>query len=374
MKTYKFVAIIVMAFGFVSCEKSSGEIPEELTYSSKGDYTVILKSNNELKATILGDSKEGLVVQSEAIGFKEIPDNAFKFRTSEEISFYYTSSCQAFIQLYDATDDDRTVFSVFEDVNPCDIYVTAIAHTDDEIFVSYERELVGKDKLYMIRSISIASKGSEISDIELNKKPIDLMPSSGRLFVMTKNEFITDEFHLSVIDLDSKESLIELDLGNDATKLFKNKEEQIIIGYPELHTTLNPITLDKSYTTYGNYTSPGFINTSNTYIDVKGIFYFQKTVESSSVTTVPASYDFKKNSTVVYLYENFLSETELNVKYSIASTTAIGFDDDNGFILIGYQKKGQSEKGGMLRISPAPDFKIIDNIDLEGIPQNIFVQ
>ncbi len=101
--------------------------------------------------------------------------------------------------------------------------------------------------------------------------------------------------------------------------------------------------------------------------------FFQKTITAASIETVPAIYDFEKNNTVVYLYENFLTEAELNVQYNIGMTTSIGYDEKNDFVLIGYQKKGQQNKGGILRISPSPDFKIIDNIDLEGVPQTIFV-
>lgn len=363
-----------MAFSFAACDKSSGEIPEELTYSTTGDYNVILKSNNELKATIIGDAKEGLVVQSEAIGFKNIPDNAIKFRSVEHISFYYTVNCQAFIQQYDPKEDERTVFTVFGDLDPCDIVVTSIAHTATEIFLSYERELVGKDKINMIRIIETSSKGTAYTEIELTKKPIDVIPSSGRLFVMTENEHEINKFHLNVIDLTTKEGLIELDLGGDAKKLLKNNKDQIVISYPDLHTTLDPISLDKTYTMYGEGTAPGFLSTADSFMDSAGKIYFQKTIPSAEISTVPAVYDFEKNSTVVYVFENFLTASELNVKYSIAATTAIGFDDANNYILIGYQKKGQVAKGGILRISPAPDFKIIDNIDLKGVPQHIFVQ
>ena len=55
------------------------------------------------------------------------------------------------------------------------------------------------------------------------------------------------------------------------------------------------------------------------------------------------------------------------MKYSIAQTTSIAYDEKNNYVLIGYQKKGQVDKGGILRITPAPDFKLIDNIDLEGV-------
>lgn len=362
-----------MAFSFTACDKSDVDNTDEVPTALSSKYTVFLQSDNEITATIIGDSDEGFVVKSAATNFTNIPSNSLKFRTAEEVSYYYTINCEATIQLYNATIDTTTIFSVFEDVDPCSIEVTAIAHTKDELFLAYERELAGKNRQYMVRSISLSSGSSEFTDIILDKKPIDLMPASNRLFVMTLNEYVTDEFHLSVIDLKSKENLIELNLGNDATKLLKGKFDKVIISYPELHTTLDPITLDKTYTTYGEDTAPGFLSTIDSFMDSMGKIYFRKTMPLATINTVPAIYDFEKNNTVVYLYENFLSETELNVKYGIAATTAIGYDEKNDYVLIGYQKKGQLGQGGILRISPAPDFKIIDNIDLEGVPQRIFV-
>ena len=94
---------------------------------------------------------------------------------------------------------------------------------------------------------------------------------------------------------------------------------------------------------------------------------------NSDINMVPAIYNFQTNNTIVYLFENFITESDMSVKYKIATTTSIGYDKQNNYMLIGYQKKGEVDKGGILRMTPAPDFNIIDNIDLDGIPQTIFV-
>lgn len=361
-----------MAFSFIACDKSTEENLEELPTAINTNYTVVLKSN-KLTATIIASDEEGLAVKNAATNFEDIPFTALKHRAADEVSYYYTSNCKATIQLYDAVSDTTTMLSVFDDLDPCSIEVTAIAHTEAEMFVSFERDLIGKDKQYIVRIISLASENSTFIDIILDKKPVDLISSSNRLFVMTINEYVTDEFHLSVIDLNTKENLIELDLGNDARKLLKNNSNQIIISYPELHTTLDPMTLDIKYTMYGEGTAPGFLTTIDSFMDTAGRIYFQKIMPTATITAVPAIYDFDKNNTVVYLFENFLSESELNVKYGISATTSIGYDEKNNYVLIGYQKKSDAGKGGILRISPAPDFEVIDNIDLEGVPQTIFV-
>lgn len=372
MKTYTIVALLLMGFSFVSCEKSNEEPTEELPVSYDADYTILLTGTNSLYAQLLGSTANGLTKKNEPSTFVTSAPQFLSFRTKEEISIYSSINCDATVQLYNSKTDQTNVLEVFEDLAACAIEVTAIAHTNNYIVLSYVRELEGKEKQFMLRFIDLAGDSSTFIDVSLEKKPVDLMPSMNKLFVLTLNEFVTNEFHLSVIDLDTKENLMELDLGYDATKLFKSNSGAIIISYPELHTVLNASTLDKEYTLYGSDTVPGFITTKDSFMDSYGRLYFQKSIPSAAIETVPAIYDFDKNNTVVYLYENFMTEAELNIKYDIATTTSIGYDEENDLILIGYQKKGQ-QGGGILRISPTPNFKIIDDIDLDAVPESIFV-
>lgn len=373
MKTYPIVALLLMGLSFVACEKSNDATSEEFPPGTTANYTVFLKGNNRLYTQLLRATADGLALKEEASAFVTGPSESLKFSAAGEISFYTTTNCDATVQVYNAITDKTRILEVFKDLNVCTIEVTAIAHTSEYVLLSYIRELEGKERQFTLRYIPLASDGQPFLDIPLDKKPIELMPSSSRLFVLTQNEFVTDEFHLSVFDMTSKERLIELDLGYNAKKLFKNNAGDLIISYPELHTLLNASTLDKKYTMYGDNTEPGFISTKDSFMDSYGRLYFQKTIPTARVETVPASYDFEKNNTVVYLYENFLTETELTVKYNIAATTTIGYDEQNDVVLIGYQKNGPQGKGGILRISPAPDFKLLDNIDLEAVPQSIFV-
>ncbi len=373
MKTYNIVAYFIMALSFVACEKSAEDSPEEIAAEVPTNYTVFLSSSNKLNAVNLDTSDDELVIKNSVASFLEIPTEYVKFRNSDEISFYYTSNCEANIALYNATKNTANSIQVFQDLDPCSIEVTAINHTADLIFIAFERELLGKDKQNVVRIISLSANTDNYIDITLDKKPVDLITSSNRLFVLTLNEFVTDENHLSVFDIHTNQQIIELDLGYNAMKLFKNSSEQIIISYPELHTTLNPVSLDKTYTTYGDNTAPDFITTKDSFLDSSGKMYFQKAMPNSEIDMVPAIYNFQTNNTVVYLFENFLTESDMNVKYKIASTTSIGYDEQNNYMLIGYKKKDEVNKGGILRITPAPDFNIIDNIDLDGVPQAIFV-
>ncbi|WP_430425590.1 hypothetical protein [Maribacter litoralis] len=374
MKTYNFVACFLLAFSFVACEKSTDEQLEETVIETDiaVDYTVFLKANDNINAAVVSTGQDNLVVGEEVASFGLIPANAIKFKSSSSLGYYYTANCEASLQWYNAEEQLSKTIQVFTDDNACDINVTAVAYDEVDMFIAYERDLLGKDKHFVVRRGSL-NNPENYAEITLYNKPVDVVVSSNKLFVLTLNEFVSNEYHLTIIDLNSNDVLITLDLGYDALRLFKNNTDQIIVSYPELHTTIDPITLDKTYTTYGEDTAPGFITTNDFFMDGNGKFYFQKNMQGANITEVPATYDFEKNSTVVYLYENFLSDAELNVKFNIANTTAIAYDDKNNYILVGYEKNGSGDIGGILRITPSPDFEFVDNIDLSGIPQTIFI-
>ncbi|WP_291960258.1 hypothetical protein [Maribacter sp.] len=374
MKTYKYVACFVLGLSFFACEKSSEQVEDNIAPNLQVEYTVFLQNNNVLNGVVLGSGEDEFSVKSSLSTFSDFPSNAIKYRTKTDISYFATTNCKATLQWFNSENSESTSVALFEDINACDINVHAMARFNEIVAVAYERDLLGKDKQFVVRLNSFVGSVNSPTEIILDKKPVDLLFSSNRLFVLTLNEFVTEEYHLSAIDLNTNEILMELDLGLDAKRLFANNVGEIIVSYPKLHTIIDPVTLDKSYTSYGDNTEPGFVTTSDFFMDNAGKIYFQKNVPSAEITEVPAIYDFEKNSTVVYLFENFLTETELNIKYDIAQTTSVAYDEANNYVLIGYQKKGQVDKGGILRITPAPDFKLIDNIDLDGVPNTIFIK
>ncbi|MGC1514307.1 MAG: hypothetical protein WA810_01915 [Maribacter sp.] len=373
MKTYSIAALLLVAFSFVSCEKSEVETTKEVSETFTANYTVISKNNNRLNTQLLGSTESSLTLKSEVSAFIELPSNSLKYRTADRISYFSTENCTANLQIYRPSSDETVLYEVFSDLDVCDIQVTAITHTNDYVALSYIQELAGKNFQYTVRFISLTEETPTFTEVTLDKKPVRMVSSTNRLFVLTVNEFVTDEYHMSVINSVSNEILIELDLGFDANSLFTNKAGEVIIGYPELHTTLNPSTLVQKYTVYADDTAPGFESSNDFFMDAAGKLFFQKTVLTAEINIVPATYDFVANNTVVYLYENFLTEAQMNVAFDIKATTTLGFDAANNIMLIGYEKKGTQQTGGILRVTPAPDFKLIDNTDLEGIPQAIFV-
>ncbi len=92
----------------------------------------------------------------------------------------------------------------------------------------------------------------------------------------------------------------------------------------------------------------------------------------TSYPNIPAVYDFENNTAILYYYENFLSEQEQLVEFEIGDTSMVSYDAKNNLILIGYQKSGDPDKGGLLRIRPIPNPAFIDNIDLNGVPFQMY--
>ena len=89
---------------------------------------------------------------------------------------------------------------------------------------------------------------------------------------------------------------------------------------------------------------------------------------------VAAMYDFETNNTVLYAYENFLTETQRDLEFEIKSTTMVGYDEKNNLLLIGYSKTGGSKKGGLLRIKLGLEPEFVDNLDLDGAPYALFIK
>ena len=135
-----------------------------------------------------------------------------------------------------------------------------------------------------------------------------------------------------------------------------------------MHTTYNSTTLDFNYTNYPDGKSPNFVGTTFKHFDLAGKMYYAASAgENSSYSHIPAIYDFENQLTVLYAFENFLTEAQRNVQFSIENTTAVNYDEKNNLLLVGYAKSDGSG-GGILRIKPAPEPTFIGNLDLSGIP------
>jgi hypothetical protein len=375
MKTYASVVGMLSALLLLSCSKSQVEPVNEGENPVAADYAILLQSASSLSQVFLNEDADGLKTNPKESNFPGFANPDLSYRTDSKLSlFHKTGNCLGKVLIYDFSTDTNDEFELFNDLGSCDITVTAISHTDSRLFVSYVIEVVGKDKEYFVRTVNLASENKVFVDLEMMKRPIGLVPTSNRLFILTFDEDITDQNGISVMEIVSGTLIHEMNLGFDASRIFKNQKGDIIISYPTLHTTLNPTTLEIAYTQYGEGTEPKFIDSETVSFDLQGKMYYQLKTLEGATETIPAVYDFDTNTAVLYYFENFLSESQLNVEFEVSSATSVQYDDKNDLILIGYEKSGTQKRGGLMRITTSPDLTFVDNIDLEGVPYAIFVE
>jgi len=197
-----------------------------------------------------------------------------------------------------------------------------------------------------------------------------MVVTNNRLFVLTVDAEHTEERNIAVIEKSSKETIHEISLGAAVGKMFVKPDGNIIISYPTQHTALNSIDLTFTNTQYTEGTEPMFFNTKAISFDASEKMYY--TLETNNGSKIPAVYNFDTRTAILYYFENFLTEAQLNVEYNIELATTVAYDEKNNFIIVGYKKRNQQHKGGLLRLAPSPNFSIIDNYDLNGVPVAVF--
>jgi len=356
---------------FVACSKTSDESTSENTNFSSSDYGILLQGSTELNSTLLSFDGSELQLSEAQNGFTGIEIPEISYRDKYEYSFYKkTGNCAGEVLVYDFKKNLETSFSVFSDLGMCNLTIGSIAHDDDTVFLSYMIESTGKEKKYFIRFIDKNSGNFVYEDIEIPMPPTQIVASNDRLFVLMVDLGNTEENYVSVIQKSTKETIHEMGLGMDVGTMFVKPDGNIIISYPTLHTTLDSNNLTVAYTQYGEGAQPMFFNSMAISFDASEKMYY--TMKTSDGGKIPAVYNFETSTAVLYYFENFLTTAQLDIEYNVDYTTAVGYDQKNDLILIGYKKKGQENKGGILRISPAPDFSFIDNYELIGVPLAIF--
>jgi hypothetical protein len=259
--------------------------------------------------------------------------------------------------------------------------VKSITHSNTHVYLVYGVPGSGpKETDYFIRSVDATSSEHSFSEKELNKEPRQIIFSNNRVFILSR-DIDADKgdvkYALVVYDSTSGELIHDLNLDFDAQRIFKKIDGNILVSYPDLHLTVNSATLGISNTVrYNDGKEPKFGSTKATYLDTVGNLYYPVPTDLSETEypNIPGVYDFSTNTAILYFYENFLTEEERDFEFEIGDTSTVSYDAGNNLILIGYQKSGSENKGGLLRIKPIPEPKFIDNIDLEGVPFEIFVK
>lgn len=379
MKTYIYVVGILLTVFLVACSSESTNEPieeNETPIFVEADYTVLLEKSGGLSAQGLTAGSDDLEINDNDSSFPGFSNSDIFYNADDIISLYNaTSGCIGEVLYYNFESEDSIEFETFGVLGACNVEVTSIAHTDDYVFISFIKDEEGKSDTFYVRMIDLDTENKDFVDIPVSPKPIAMVPTNDKLFVLTFDEDITDENGISVIDIEDKTIVYEKNMGYDVGLMFKNLDGNIVLAYPELHTIVDSSTMIETYTRYDADIAPNFYNSEFVSFGDDGKLYYQMKTEESSVTeNIPATYDFATNTAVLYFYENFLSTAQLSVEFEIESTTSIAYDNANDIILVGYQKTGNDGKGGILRITSSPELTFIDNIDLDGVPRSIYVK
>ncbi|SHI93165.1 hypothetical protein [Pseudozobellia thermophila] len=375
MKTYNlFCALLALAI--IGCTKSDdGSNPTDNNKGVKASYSLILNNKGTLSGLDLLVQGEELSVSETESSFEVAEEPQLRFQGDGVLGLYYTrGDCRGEITVHDFNEGRAHTYSVFDDLEPCGLTANSILTTATEIYIAYETEVSPKKKKYYVRVLDATSDENGGIDVLLDEKPLQMAFANKRLFVLTLDEDDTGKNGLAVIDSNTKAVIHSEVLSTGARTIFTGGEGNIIVGYDGLHLTIDGTTLAITSTMYQEGSEPNFAQALTKTFDDSGKMYYDMIADNHSVyPVISAVYDFSNNAAVLYAYENFLTETQRKFEYAIESTTMVSFDENNNYILIGYKKTGSSDKGGLLRIKPAPDPKLIDNLDTEGVPYAIFI-
>lgn len=375
MKTYSIIYAL-LAFVVIGCSTSDDStLPEEKEEEQivyEADYVLLQQSNGQLSVQMLEADESEFDVSSAESTFANVPLPDITFQNGSMFAFYTkVSDCDGQVTIHDFDEDISTTVDVFGDLLACDLTVTSIALDGDILYVAYYKEETSKINKYYVRTLDLASEANNREDIELDKKPSQMVVTNGRLFVLTLDWDITDEYELSVIDTTTLTVVHGIGLGYNVKRIFEDNQKNIIISYQELHTVLNSSTLAVKYVNYEEATAPKFSGSKMYCFDASGrLFYIRP--DDSETSGVPAIYDFANNKALLYYYGNFLTETQLTFEFKLGQTTMVSYDDGNNVMLVGYQKSDNGLKGGLLRIQLEPEPKFLDNLDLDGVPYQIY--
>lgn len=343
----------------------TNEIPMEVT--------VLMKKDNELWSNTVSWKSANPSLGANAARINAMPSNTLFFQNREALTFFQNDTpCSDYLFTLDKTNAKQWSGSIFSDKDACNIDVSALAYFEDTLVVGYSLNTDGKQRAFFLRYGTWEQDVWEFNDLILDQKPIQILPMPSGIAVLGFDVNITDENSLIWLDNDFK-IRFQKNLGYDVGQLLPKNDNALIASYPELHATIELNSMEVAYTRYDKMNTPR-LDVSPMVVTGKNttVFYTLGTEgEESTVSSIPASYDFETNRATRYYYENFLTEEELSFELDIAETTALHYDSTNEVLLVGFKKSGDNSGGGILRIQLEPQFRYIDFIALDGIPISI---
>lgn len=378
MNTYRLY-FVLLAVLFLGCSKSSNDtdIDDNDGPNVDADYSVLLTANGILSETLLNANAEYISINP-ASEFESTTTPELSYRDGSTLSYYIAKpGCSGTLTKVDFSDNSSKNFNVFEDLQNCGMEVISITHSEHSIFLVFSIPGSGAEEThYFIRIVDTDSSETLFTDHELDKEPKQIVFSSNKVFILSFDEDEEDKFALVVYDNAIEGVIHDLNLDFSAQKIFKTIDENILVSYPELHLVIDHTSLGITNTVrYNEGKEPKFGYTDASFFDNLGNLYYPMPtgLSGTEYPNIPGVYDFSTNTAVLYFYENFLTEAEREFEFEIGDTSMVSYDVANNLILIGYQKSGDANKGGLLRIRPIPEPKFIDNIDLNGVPFEMFV-
>ncbi|MBU2946148.1 hypothetical protein [Zobellia uliginosa] len=377
MKTYNLFYACMALLVLIGCSKTesgdSGNNGGEKTVQA--NYTLIVNNQGNLSGTLFNVEDEALTIKTEESKFTSMSTPDLSFDENSVLTTYTTkTNCSGTLTVHDFNDNSNVSFDVFSDLGACNLTVKSIARKGNKLYLAYELHITSTLDEFYVRALDVSVAVPTFVDVELEQRPIELAYANNRLFVLGLDEALTDENSITAIDASANSVIHTQLIGFDVRRIFTNPANNIIISYDNLHSTLNSVTMALSYTSYGEGKEPNFTESSTLHFDSAGKMYYQMSPTAySEFPVIPAIYDFSKNLTVLYAYENFMTETQLNFEFNIEKTTMVSYDEENDLLLIGYKKTSGANKGGLMLIKPAPDPELLNSIDVVGIPTAIFV-
>ena len=383
MKTYKLIYAF-LAFAIIGCSKSdNGGDDGGKTPGADAAYNLLVTQDGLVSSTLINATPEITTLNPAISPFEEMtmPDLVFK-EGQVYTTYHKDTNCSGKLAQFDFADNSSESLDLFLDMEDCNLIATAIAHSSTRLYVAYGLQVSASKYDYFVRVIDPSKTESNFVDVPLKAEqpdptyiPKELAYANNRLFILGHDEDASDEYHLLVMDSANNSLIHEVNLGFNVKQIFRNPSDNIIVSYSELHSEVDSGTMEVTYTNYEPATNPHFTGSKFNPFDDTGRMYYEMPPGShSSYSIIPAVYDFANKLAVIYAYENFLTEAERNFEYEIESTSMVGYDEKNDYILIGYKKTGSANKGGLMRIKPAPEPELIDNLNVDGIPYKLFVK
>lgn len=383
MITYKYCYCIVALFVLGCSKPDNGHSSGDSADGTDVNYTVMLKKDAILQqVSFTADARFIHPGNPEAepriLNFPQL-----SYRDGNSISLYTRQpDCSGEVAWFDFNTDRKVTIPVFTDLTSCEIDVISIAHSGDYVYLAYSypgSEL--KEKHYFIRVVDVADGMDGYGEYELSGEPVQMVYSNNRMFILSRDEEKAEKdgvegFELVVLNPADGALIHAINLNEAAQKIFRTGAGHIMVSYPELHMLIDSQTLGILTTVrYNKGTEPNFGAAENAYFDLLGNLYYPMPtgLSGTAYETIPGVYDFENNTSILYYYENFLTESERKFVYEIGDTSLVAFDAANNIILVGYRKLGGNGKGGLLRIRPTPGLELVDNTDLDGIPYELFI-